>query len=79
MSNFLKQDEGIDIVAFPLSEATVSCQITMTFGEAVELCKLTQSGLPLNKDLQDWFLKRLRERLQICINQKQDKIDVASS
>lgn len=65
---------GITVRAFPLSEAIIKCNITLSFSDAKDLCLKTKSGLPKNKKLRDLFFDVLSEELQRVTQIKENKI-----
>lgn len=66
----VKDISGIDIRAFPISEATLKCTFTMSYSDAKELFKKTCCGIPSNRVLREWFIDKLEERVGDVIEQK---------
>ena len=61
---------GIKITAYKVNEALINCKISLSFSDAMDLCKKTESGLYIKQDFHDWFIAKLTEKLQEAIDTK---------
>lgn len=61
---------GIKVTAFKQNEALINCKFTLSYADAIDLCKKSASDLYLNRDLHEWFMDKIVENLQKVINEK---------
>lgn len=66
----MKDIPGISVKSYPLSEASIRCQFTMSYSDAKDLFNKTQTGLPANRRFREWFLDKLAESVTLTIQEK---------
>lgn len=66
----VKDIPGVPIRVFPLSEARLRGIFTLTFSDAIELCKKTSLDLPANPEFRNLFLDKLCEHFEKEIEKK---------
>lgn len=65
-----KDISGLPISVFKQSEALISCKISLSFSDAKDFCSKTKSGLYKNKDLHEWFINKIVEKLEPVLKEK---------
>ena len=74
-----KKIPGIPIRVFSLGDALLKCQFTMTYSDALDLCKKTTVGLPANRELRDRIMDNICEEMESVIQERQKNLSNGQS